>query len=214
MIRRWIGLDYLSFGLTAARSPKIFMSVLVQSFSLVAIAEIGDKTQLLSILLAARFRTFWPIIAGILVATLINHAAVAWVGNQMGGWLDPKTLNLGSSLLFIAIGLWTLIPDEAPAENFKSGGAFIASLVAFFFAEMGDKTQLATLTLGAEYSATTLVILGTTLGMLAANIPAVLCGETIVRKWPLKSIRIVACLLFVGLGAYGLFEYFYPTSPQ
>lgn len=189
------------------------MSALVQSFTLVAVAEIGDKTQLLSILLAARYQKFWPIIAGILVATLINHAAVAWAGNAMGNWLDPQTLNLGASLLFIVIGLWTLIPDEAPTENFKSGSAFLASIVAFFLAEMGDKTQLATLTLGAEYSAMGMVILGTTLGMLAANIPAVLCGETIVSRWPLKTIRIIACLLFIGFGIYGLYSYFTPDSP-
>lgn len=182
------------------------MSILLQSFSLVAIAEIGDKTQLLSMMLAARYRRFWPIIAGILVATLVNHAFTALLGASVGGWFNPAWLNLIVSLLFIVIGVWALIPDSAPVEKQVSvRGAFAASVMAFFIAEMGDKTQLATFSLSAEAAnALWQVVLGTTLGMLAANIPAVLCGEVIIRKWPLKTIRLIACIMFVAYGLYGL----------
>lgn len=183
------------------------MSALIESFSLVAIAEIGDKTQLLSVLLAARFRKFWPIVLGILIATLVNHALVAWMGKSVGAVIDPLCLNIGVAILFIVIGLWTLVPDNAPIEEEKTPyGAFLTSLIAFFFAEMGDKTQLATLTLGAHYAQTYQVILGTTLGMMAANVPAVLCGETLLRKLPMHLIRMIACLIFLTFGFYGLIQ--------
>lgn len=191
----------------------IYMSALVQSFSMVAIAEIGDKTQLLSILLAARFQKIFPIIAGILIATLANHALIAYLGNHLNTWLNPQWVALGASLLFIGIGLWALVPDDAPElKPAGTQGAFMASLVAFFFAEMGDKTQLATLTLGAQYHDMTMVILGTTLGMLAANIPAVYLGEVVLQKVPLKAVRIIASLLFIGFGIYGLTQYYSPIS--
>lgn len=206
MIRAWVGWGYLSFWFSPLPGPRIaFMTVLLESFSLVAIAEIGDKTQLLAILLAARFRRCWAIVLGILIATLVNHALVAWMGKSIGGWLDPFWLNISTSVLFIVIGVWTLVPDTAPLEQKATArGAFLASVVAFFFAEMGDKTQLATLTLGAQYPQTYLVILGTTLGMLAANVPAVLCGEALLRKLPMRYIRMFACLMFLAFGFYGL----------
>ncbi|MCC7259990.1 MAG: TMEM165/GDT1 family protein [Alphaproteobacteria bacterium] len=183
------------------------MDALLHSFALVALAEIGDKTQLLSILLAARFRVFWPIILGILAATLLNHAGAAYAGNLLGGLADSYWTGVITSVLFIAIGLWLLIPDKDPEEAGQEPkyGAFLTSVIAFFIAEMGDKTQLATVTLGAEYASTVSVVLGTTLGMLAANIPAVLFGEAILRRIPLKAVRMCACLLFVGFGAFGLF---------
>jgi len=186
------------------------MNALIQSFSMVAIAEIGDKTQLLSILLAARFRVFWPIIAGILAATLLNHALVAWLGSHAGAMVDTRWLNLGVALLFIAIGFWTLIPDKAPeSAHIRNEGAFFASCIAFFIAEMGDKTQLATLTLGAHYPETMQVIIGTTVGMLAANIPAVLFGENLLKKIPLPTIRIIACVIFLAFGIVGLASWFF-----
>ena len=185
------------------------MNALLSSFSIVAIAEIGDKTQLLSILLAARFRVFWPILAGVFIATLLNHALVAWLGSTLGSALDPQTLTLGVSLLFIAIAFWALIPDNAPdTAHSGTANAFTASLIAFFIAEMGDKTQLATLTLGAQYSQTWVVILGTTLGMLAANAPAIWFGESLLKKIPLKAVRIIACVMFLAFGMMGLLRYY------
>lgn len=180
------------------------MNDILQAFSMVAIAEIGDKTQLLSIILAARYQRFWPIIAGIFVATLVNHAFVAWAGSALGGMIDHYWLNIGVGALFIGIGLWALIPDDAPEGDANPKyGAFVASTIAFFIAEMGDKTQLATLTLGASMDLFS-VIIGTTVGMLAANIPAVLFGETIISKLPLRAIRIGTCVMFVGVGVYML----------
>lgn len=192
-----------------ARPATGFMDALIQSFSMVAIAEIGDKTQLLSILLAARFRRFWPILLGILAATTANHALVAWLGSEIGGLLEAKWLQLTTALLFIAVGIWTLIPDDAP-EVKEAGlhGAFVTSCVLFFMAEMGDKTQLATLTLGARYASTMQVIFGTTLGMLAANIPALLFGEAVLRKIPLRVVHAIACLIFMAFGAAGLWEWY------
>lgn len=185
------------------------MSALLHSFLLVAVAEIGDKTQLLSILLAARFRCFWPIIAGILVATLINHGLTAWAGSALGDQLHPHWLQLGVSLFFIGIGLWVLVPDDAPKEDaLRTFGAFTTSLITFFLAEMGDKTQLATLTLAAEYADTLMVIIGTTLGMLAANIPAIFFGEKLLEKLPLGAIRYTACAMFFAYGSWGLWQYF------
>lgn len=189
-------------------TERLYMSTLFQSLSMVTIAEIGDKTQLLSILLAARYRVFFPIFLGVFIATLLNHGIVAWFGVTMGSLIPIDTLHLCASLLFIAIGLWTLIPDDAPQAKETSMGAFAASLIAFFIAEMGDKTQLATLTLAASHPDTFNVILGTTLGMLIANAPAILLGETIIEKLPLRSIRITTCLLFVGYGVYGLMAQF------
>lgn len=171
---------------------------------MVAIAEIGDKTQLLSIILAARYQRFWPIICGIFVATLVNHAIVAWAGSALGGMIDHYWLNIGVGVLFVGIGLWALIPDDAPdGQPDTKYGAFIACTIAFFLAEMGDKTQLATLTLGASMDVVS-VIIGTTLGMLAANIPAVLFGEAIISKLPLRAVRIATCVMFVCVGIFML----------
>ncbi len=189
---------------------KLIMTALIQSFSMVAIAEIGDKTQLLSILLAARFRVFWPIIAGVFIATIINHGLVAWLGSYTSELVNAHWLSLVVSLLFIAVGLWTLLPDTAPEDShIRNENAFIASCIAFFIAEMGDKTQLATLTLGAQYSETTMVIIGTTLGMLAANIPAILFGENLLKKIPLRTIRITACIIFLAFGITGLTSWYF-----
>ncbi len=183
-------------------------SILLQSFSLVALAEIGDKTQLLSILLAARYGKFWPILAGVFVATLLNHALVAWAGSHAGNLLNPDVITLIASLLFIAIGLWVLIPDKEPDIRHATRGAFMASAIAFFFAEMGDKTQIATLTLGARYEETMQIIIGTTLGMLAANAPAIWFGDTLMKRIPLKAARITACVMFIGFGLAGLLSWY------
>lgn len=201
----WAGL--LSYVIHLPGPPVIVMDALVSSFSMVTLAEIGDKTQLLSIILAVRFRSFWPIFFGVLTATLLNHAMVAWLGAQGSDLLSPYWLEFSIALLFIAVGIWALIPDKEPTISAPTGGAFITSCIAFFLAEMGDKTQLATLTLGARYVETWQVIIGTTLGMLAANAPAILFGEQLLRKIPMQLVRIIACAMFLAFGTLGLLKW-------
>lgn len=178
------------------------MDALLYSFTGVAIAEIGDKTQLLSLFLVARFRSRLAIIAGILVATLLNHAASAWFGAWVAQFIPASwhAWLLGGS--FIAVALWLLIPDKDDSEDSQilQYGAFVASCVLFFLAEIGDKTQIATVLLAATYSQTWLVIIGTTLGMLAANVPVVYAGRWILERVPLDWARRAACAVFMLLG--------------
>lgn len=178
------------------------MQEILSCFSLVLVAEIGDKTQLLSIILAARFRCFWPIFWGVLLATLLNHAGSAYVGDVAASNIPTNILKIVISLTFIILGLWLLVPDKEPENDDSSNkyGAFLTSLIAFFIAEMGDKTQFATITLGAEYNDILLVTFGTTLGMMAANIPAILLGENILKVLPLKFFRMFASILFICFG--------------
>lgn len=181
------------------------MEALFVSTLSVAIAEIGDKTQLLSFLLIARFRKPWPIIWGILVATLANHAIAAWLGQSFAGFLTADWLPWILGAAFIAVGLWVLIPDQLDDEEESSwlkSSAFMASLVLFFIAEIGDKTQIATLILGAQYPSLLMVVMGTTLGMLAANVPVVMMGHLAVDKLPLDWIRRIASAVFILLGIY------------
>ncbi|MFZ5638443.1 MAG: TMEM165/GDT1 family protein [Pseudomonadota bacterium] len=170
----------------------------------VAIAEIGDKTQLLALLLAARFRRPWPIVAGILVATLLNHALAGWLGALIAGLLSPDTLRWLVAGSFAAIGLWTLKPDKIDDDSgaLPGRGAFIATTVAFFFAEIGDKTQIATVVLAAKSPALWPVVAGTTLGMLLANVPVVVLGSRFAEKLPLRAARLAAAALFLGLAAW------------
>ncbi len=172
------------------------------SAGVVALAEIGDKTQLLALLLAARFQRPWPVIAGITVATLANHALAGLAGAWITQLLGPSLLRWLLGLGFIAMGAWALVPDKAddgPAG--RAGlGAFSATLLAFFLIEMGDKTQLATAMLAARYTPLAAVILGTTTGMLLADVPAVLLGERVTRVLPLALVRRIAATLFVLLG--------------
>lgn len=179
------------------------MEALVTSLGMVAIAEMGDKTQLLSFVLAARFRgRHWPIIAGIFVATLFNHALAALAGDWVGKAVSPDVLRWVLGLAFLAFAGWALIPDtleESEQKNTRHG-AFFTTLVMFFLAEMGDKTQLATVALGAQFASLLAVTTGTTLGMLAANIPAVLLGETLAKRFPLSKMRFVAAALFAIFG--------------
>ena len=180
-------------------------TTLIESFSLVSLAEMGDKTQLLSILLAARLRRRGPVLMGILCATLLNHGFTAWLGSEIGSKIDPYWLNIGAAAMLIITGLWTLVPDGEPTlEKASKHGAFLTSFIAFFLAEMGDKTQLATLTLGARFADTWLVVLGTTAGMMAANLPAVIFGKALMRRLPMEALHKLACVLFVGIGVYGL----------
>ena len=186
--------------------PIGLMEPLLVSAGVVAIAEIGDKTQLLALILAARYRKPVPIIFGILVATLVNHGLAAWLGELAAGWLGPDLLRWILGIGFIAMAGWCLVPDKAedgPKAAAKAG-AFVATLVAFFLLEIGDKTQIATVALAARFHDLLLVTAGTTLGMMLVNVPAVLCGEGIARVASLKLIRMVAAALFVILGAMTL----------
>lgn len=167
----------------------------------VAIAEIGDKTQLLALVLAARYRRFWPLAAGITVATLLNHAVAAWIGQWLASLLAPTTLRWLLAGSLVAIALWTLKPDKLDGETSVLGnwGAFAATTVAFFLAEIGDKTQIATVILAAKYEALLWVVAGTTLGMLIANLPVVWLGTAFAHRLPLRAARIGAALLFALL---------------
>ncbi|MEZ5441714.1 MAG: TMEM165/GDT1 family protein [Lysobacterales bacterium] len=185
------------------------LEALFASFGIVAIAEIGDKTQLLSFVLAARFRgRHWAIIAGIFVATIFNHLFAAAIGDWVAAQLGPVWLRWLLGLAFLAFAVWALIPDrlDDEPEGPSGRGAFLTTTVLFFLAEMGDKTQLATVALGAHYSSLALVTLGTTLGMLAANVPAVLIGEALARRFPLSRMRFVAAILFAIFGLLILWQ--------
>ncbi|MDD1507191.1 MULTISPECIES: TMEM165/GDT1 family protein [Pseudomonadaceae] len=176
---------------------------------IVALAEIGDKTQLLALLLAARFRRPWPIIWGMVAATLANHLAAGAVGNWVAGLLSPALLSWILAASFIAVALWTLIPDKLDddeSSSLKRYGPFLTTLVAFFLAEMGDKTQVATVMLAAQYPHFIMVVLGTTLGMLIANVPVVLAGNFAADRLPLTLIRRLAALAFAVLAIYAAYQ--------
>ncbi|UPR58158.1 TMEM165/GDT1 family protein [Vibrio sp. ED004] len=183
------------------------MSVLAISITTVALAEIGDKTQLLSLLLASRYRKPIPIIAAIFFATIVNHALAAWLGVVIADYLSPEVLKWVLVVSFIAMAGWILIPDKLDDdEQISNRGPFVASFIAFFIAEIGDKTQIATSILGAQYAdALTWVILGTTIGMLLANVPVVIIGKLSADKMPLDLIRKITALLFVGLAIAAAF---------
>ncbi|ACR02130.1 MULTISPECIES: TMEM165/GDT1 family protein [Thauera] len=178
------------------------MDAFLVSTAIVALAEIGDKTQLLAFILAARFRRPWPIVLGILVATLANHAFAAAVGTWLTTLMGPHTLRWVLGLSFIAMAVWTLIPDKFDEDEARLPrlGVFGATLVAFFLAEMGDKTQIATVALAAQYQALVAVVAGTTLGMMIANVPAVLLGDRIATRMPVKLVHGIAAAIFLGLG--------------
>ena len=181
----------------------IFESFLV-STGVVALGEMGDKTQLLALLLAARFRKPWPIVAGILVATVANHAGAAALGTWLTRVLDPTWMRWGLGLSFLAVAVWMLIPDKADGETEGQGtgrlGVFGITVVAFFLAEMGDKTQIATVMLGARYNDLLWVTAGTTLGMMIANVPAVFLGDRVVRWVPIAWVHRIAAIVFAALG--------------
>jgi len=177
------------------------MEALLFSTLAVAIAEIGDKTQLLSLLLAARYRRFWPIAWGILVATLLNHALAGWLGALAAANIPEQWLRWALVASLLAMALWVLKPDrldedDAPPPRF---GPFVATTIAFFLAEMGDKTQIATVLLAAKYEALAMVVLGTTLGMLAANLPVIALGAKFADRLPLRAARYSAAALFLLL---------------
>jgi len=184
------------------------MTPLFVSALIVAIAEIGDRTQLLAILLAVRFKRPWTILAGILAATLANHGLAATAGFFVTDLLQGQWVRIAIALSFIAMAAWTLIPDKADDDAVKasSAGVFMTTLVAFFFVEIGDKTQIATVALAARFHDIFWVTTGTTLGMMATNVPAVLLGEAATKVVPLKFVRWGASGLFLALGAWALVE--------
>jgi putative Ca2+/H+ antiporter (TMEM165/GDT1 family) len=177
------------------------MEAFLVAFSTIAIAEMGDRTQLLSLVLTAKFRKPWPIVAGIFFATLANHTAAGFIGVWFGRYLTPSVLDAVVGVSMLAMAAWTLIPDKLDGETKAGGrGAFVATLIAFFIAEIGDKTQIATIALAAGYSNLFAIVAGTTAGMLAANIPVVFLGNAFAARLPMKIIHYVASGLFAVLG--------------
>ncbi|WP_415301801.1 TMEM165/GDT1 family protein [Alcaligenes sp. SJTW-7] len=182
------------------------MEALFISTGVVALAEIGDKTQLLAFVLAARYKRPWPIILAIFIATLVNHGLAGAIGTWVPALLDPNVLRWVLGISFLAMAIWILIPDkiddaEATRTRF---GVFGTTLITFFLAEMGDKTQIATVALAAQYQQFWWVVLGTTLGMMLANAPAVLFGERIARRLPTQLVHRIAACIFAVLGLVAL----------
>ena len=183
------------------------MEAFFVSTGIVALAEMGDKTQLLALLLAARFRKPWPIVWGILVATLANHALAGALGAWVTTFLGPTALRWTLGVSFIAMALWMLIPDKLDDGNAVTAprfGVFATTLVAFFLAEMGDKSQIATVMLAAQYQAFLWVVAGTTLGMMLANAPVVWLGERITRRVPIRAVHVISTVIFLALGLFAL----------
>jgi putative Ca2+/H+ antiporter (TMEM165/GDT1 family) len=183
------------------------LNALLVSTGTVALAEIGDKTQLLALMLAARYRRPWPIVAGIVIATVLNHALAAALGDWLSTLLTPDVLRWIVAGSFIAVALWTLKPDtlddgDGPAARY---GPLVATTIAFFIAEIGDKTQVATILLAARFHEFGMVVAGTTLGMLLANVPVVLLGSRFANRLPLKAARLTAAAVFAVLGLWALF---------
>ncbi len=182
------------------------MEALFTSTAVVALAEIGDKTQLLAIVLATRFQKPIPIVAGIFAATVANHFLAALVGSQVASILDGQWFRYAIAVSFIAMAAWTLIPDKLDEDEHKPArfGAFITTLIAFFLVEMGDKTQIATVALGARFHDVLSVTMGTTLGMMIANVPAVFVGHELLKYVPLNIVRMIAAGLFLLIGVWVL----------
>jgi putative Ca2+/H+ antiporter (TMEM165/GDT1 family) len=178
------------------------MEAFLVSTGIVALAEIGDKTQLLAFLLAAKYRQPLPIVLGILVATIANHAFAGAIGAWLTTLIAPEALRWILGLSFIAMAIWILIPDKVDDESLQKAryGVFGTTLLAFFLAEMGDKTQVATVALAAQYQAFYWVVAGTTLGMMIANVPAVLLGDRIAQRMPVRLVHLIASLIFLALG--------------
>jgi putative Ca2+/H+ antiporter (TMEM165/GDT1 family) len=184
------------------------MEAFLLSAGIVALAEMGDKTQLLSLVLAARFRRPWPILWGILIATLANHALAGAVGASVTAWLGPQWLRWILAGSFIAMAAWMLVPDKLDGDDTPDAprhSVLVTTIMAFFLAEMGDKTQVATVMLAAQYQTWFAVVAGTTLGMMLANAPVVWFGERVMRRVPVRAVHVVSALIFLGLGLAILF---------
>ncbi len=181
------------------------MEALYQSFGLVLASEMGDKTQLLALILALRFKKPLIVMFGILIATLLNHGLATVVGGWIGSQVSEDHLKIALSVIFVAFAVWVLVPDkidedDPKTKSYGSANALITTVILFFLAEMGDKTQIATLALGAKFQAPILVTVGTTLGMLVADGLAVVFGEKLIKVIPMNTIRIISALLFAGFG--------------
>ena len=183
------------------------METVLSSFALVAISEMGDKTQLLALSLASRYRRPWVVMAGILTATLFNHALASWVGAWISARISPQVMAGILGATFLAFGLWTLRPDRLEEGNqVDRFGPYLTTTVLFFLAEMADKTQLATVALAARYHSIVLVTAGTTLGMLASDGLAVFLGDRLAERVPMRWIRVAAATVFFGFGAASLWR--------
>jgi putative Ca2+/H+ antiporter (TMEM165/GDT1 family) len=184
------------------------MEALLTSTAVVALAEIGDKTQLLAILLATRFKKPLPIILGIFVATIGNHFLAALLGSEIASILDGKWFRYLIAASFIGMAIWTLVPDKIDDLDEKPSrfGTFLTTVISFFLVEMGDKTQIATVALGARFHDVLHVTMGTTLGMMLANVPAVFVGHKLLKHVPLNVVRMIAALLFLVIGAWLLVQ--------
>ena len=182
------------------------MEAFLVSAGIVALAEFGDKTQLLALVLAARFRRTWPVIAGIFVATLLNHGLAGAVGASLTILLGPETLRWLVAIAFFAMAAWVMVPEREDGKEIKAPrlGVFGTTVVAFFLAEMGDKTQLATVALVMQFEVFVPVIMGTTLGMMIANVPAVLVGDRVAQRLPLQLMRFLAAMLFAALAVLAI----------
>jgi putative Ca2+/H+ antiporter (TMEM165/GDT1 family) len=197
------GLFRCPLSLAAALHGELSLEAFLISTGVVALAEIGDKTQLLAFILAARFRRPWPIIAGILAATIVNHALAGAAGAWLMALAGPVVMRWVLGASFLAMAAWTLVPDHVDEGEVapRSGrGVFLTTIVAFFLAEMGDKTQIATVALAAKYASTVAVVAGTTFGMMLANVPAVFLGDRLLRRMPVRLVHGVAAALFAVLG--------------
>lgn len=181
------------------------MEAFLVSTAIVGLAEIGDKTQILSLVLAARFQRPLPIIGGILCATILNHAAAGFAGAFFGSLFDGPWMRWVLGLSFLSVAVWALFPDRfEPGTAGRRFGPFLTTLIAFFLAEIGDKTQIATIGLAARFAEFTPVVIGTTLGMMLANVPVVLIGNKAAGRLPLRAIRIAAAIAFAALGVLTL----------
>ena len=179
------------------------MEAFLVSIGIVALAEIGDKTQLLTLVLAARYKKPWPIVAGIFVATLVNHGIAGAVGAWLTQVIGPDAMRWILGVSFIAMAAWMLIPDKLDDEDTaakKFGGVFVTTTVLFFFVEIGDKTQVATVALAARFQSLASVVMGTTIGMLLANAPVAFFGDALAKRVPVRAVHIVTALIFAGLG--------------
>jgi len=178
------------------------LTALLVSIGVVALAEIADKTQLLALVLAARFRRPWPIILGIFFATLANHFLAGAVGTFIARQFGPDVMRWALGLSFIAMAVWMMVPDkiDETEQHDSRFGVFGTTLIAFFLVEMGDKTQIATVALAAKYDALVAVVMGTTIGMMIANVPAVLLGNVAAEKLPVKLVHGIAAAIFAAIG--------------
>src|SRR5215469_9017510 len=194
---------------TSAQPRRVLLEAFLVSTVMVGLAEIGDKTQIVALMLAARFRRPMPLILGILCATLLNHGAAGLLGTVLGAVLDGPWMGWALGVSFIGVAIWALFPDkyEAEDEQVCRFGTFVSSLLAFFLAEIGDKTQIATIGLAARFEVFLPVVIGTTFGMMAANIPAVVIGNRMADKLPIRAIRIASGIVFGSLGAATLLGY-------